>query len=74
MQARDLEQRIKRGDPPVIIDVRSGMEFRAGHIPGALHCPLFKVVLRMAKLPVDKQKTLVLTCEHGPRAQLAKAA
>lgn len=73
MEKQELAQKIKAGDSPVIIDVRSSMEFRSGHIPGALHCSLIKLLLRLSRLPEDKQQTIVLTCEHGPRAQMAKS-
>lgn len=72
MHAQELLKRIKMKQAPVIVDVRSGIEFRAGHIAGALHAPTWKILLRLAGLPADKNTELVVTCEHGPRAQLAK--
>ncbi len=57
---------------PGTVDVRSGAEFRSGHIPGAVHVPFWAAPLRLKVLPADRQAKLVLTCEHGPRAQLAK--
>lgn len=72
MQPQELAQRIKAKNPPTIIDVRSGMEFRSGHIPGAILAPAWKILLRLAKIPADKGTELVVTCELGPRAQLAK--
>ena len=72
MQPQELLKRIKSKQPPVILDVRSGSEFQAGHIPGAIHTPTWKILLRLASIPSDKNAELVLTCEHGPRAQLAK--
>jgi len=72
MQPRELLKRLAAERPPVVIDVRSGFEYRAEHIPGALHAPLWKVLLRLAKLPADRQCELVLTCEHGPRAELVR--
>ena len=53
--------------------MRSGFEYRAGHIPGAVHAPGLKILLRLAPLPKEKQALLVVTCEHGPRAQLARS-
>jgi len=70
MQASELVRRIKEGKPPVVLDARSGFEYRSGHIPGAIHAPFMKVLLRLAELPEDKGQTVVLTCEHGPRAQM----
>ncbi len=73
MQPRDLAKKIKSKTPPVILDVRSGFEFRSGHIPGAAHSPSWKILLRLAPLPKDKNVPLVVTCEHGPRAQMARS-
>jgi hydroxyacylglutathione hydrolase len=72
MQAKELLQRITTKTAPVVLDVRSGIEFNAGHIPGAIHAPNLKILLKMAKLPEDKTSLLVITCEHGPRAQMAQ--
>ena len=73
MQSQELLKRIKSRQSPVVLDVRSSFEFRSGHIPGAIHAPIVKMLLRLAKLPVDRTAELVVTCEHGPRAVLAKA-
>lgn len=73
MQAKELARQLKSKTPPCVVDVRSGFEFRAGHIPGAIHAPALKILLRLAPLPKVKQEQLVVTCEHGPRAQLAKS-
>lgn len=72
MQPQELLKRIKTKHPPTVVDVRSSTEFRNGHIPGALHAPTWKILLRLAPLPSDRGVELVVTCEHGPRAQLAK--
>jgi len=72
MQPQELFQRIRSKQAPAIIDVRSGLEFQTGHIPGAVHAPAWKILTQQAKIPSDRSSELVITCEHGPRAQLAK--
>ena len=72
MQPQELVKRIKSGQAPIVFDVRSGFEYRNGHIPDALHAPTLKILLHQVRLPPDKNTEVVLTCEHGPRAQLAK--
>ena len=72
MQASELAKRIKSNNTPPVIDVRSGIEFKHGHIPGAIHAPALKILLKMACLPDDKKTELVITCEHGPRAHMAQ--
>lgn len=71
MQAQELLQRIKAKNPPAIIDVRSGSEFNSGHIPGAIHVPTWKILLRLGDIPADKNTEMVVLCEIGPRAQVA---
>lgn len=72
MQPQELQKQIKSKQPPTVIDVRSLFEFRKGHIPGAIHAPNWKILFQMARIPSEKSAALVVTCEHGPRAQLAK--
>jgi hydroxyacylglutathione hydrolase len=72
MQPQELLKQMKSKQPPTILDVRSGFEYRSGHIPGAIHAPALKILLKTSHLPVEKNAELVVTCEHGPRAQLAK--
>ena len=71
MQPQELAQRINSANPPTVVDVRSNREFNSGHIPGALHLPSWKILLRLGNIPTDRNSELVVTCEHGPRAQLA---
>jgi rhodanese-related sulfurtransferase len=72
MQPRELAGKIASGKAPAIIDVRTGFEFRAGHISGAIHAPVWKILLRLAALPADKRSELVVLCELGPRAMMGK--
>jgi rhodanese-related sulfurtransferase len=72
MQPQELAKRIQAKSPPTVVDVRTGFEFRKGHIPGAIHAPTWKILLRLAPLPSDKSAEMVLTCELGPRAQICK--
>ena len=72
MQQQELVKRLKSKNPPAVIDVRTVFEFRKGHIPGAIHAPTWKILLRLAQIPADKDAELVVTCELGPRASIAK--
>jgi peroxiredoxin family protein/rhodanese-related sulfurtransferase/TusA-related sulfurtransferase len=53
----------------MIIDVRSPLEFEAGHIPGARNIPLGDLRARLGELPADKP--LRLYCKVGFRSYLA---
>ena len=59
---------------PIIIDVRSSREFNAGHIPHAQHIPFWQSFTSDALDNKEKQEKVVLYCEHGPRAGIAKLA
>ena len=69
----ELARRISCGDAPWVLDARSAFEFKLGHIPGAIHAPVLKILMKRARLPEEKDSELVITCEHGPRAVMAKA-
>jgi rhodanese-related sulfurtransferase len=72
VQASELLQRIESNTAPVIVDTRSEFEFRRGHIPSAINAPVRKILLNRAQLPQDKTRELVVLCEHGQRAMLAR--
>lgn len=61
----------KKGRTPLVVDVRSSMEYRRGHVPGALHLPLWSVPFKRRQLPSDG-RPVVVYCEAGPRAVLAR--
>ena len=72
MQASELLQRIESNRAPLVIDARSEIEFKRGHIKGAINAPVRKLLLHRAKLPSEKDREVVVTCEHGQRAAIAK--
>ena len=64
IDAVQLLDRQKRGD--VVLDVRAGSEFRAGHIPGAVHIPLGRLPEEAASL--QKDTAIVVHCQSGNRS------
>jgi rhodanese-related sulfurtransferase len=72
MQASELLQRIKSNSAPMVVDARSPIEFKSGHIPGAINAPVGKLLLNRVRLPDDKAVEMVVTCEHGQRAWMAR--
>jgi rhodanese-related sulfurtransferase len=72
--ADELEAGLANVNRPLVIDVRSPAEFAAGHVPGALSLPIQTFPGAISGLSVDKAQTIVVYCEKGPRAGLAKAA
>lgn len=71
----DLLSQINSGLPPAIVDVRSRGEFEASHVPGAVHIPFYALLGGEEDLPVTTSvdEPLVVYCEHGPRAGIARA-
>src|SRR5512144_213072 len=65
---------IDAGTAPVIIDVRTRREYEAGHVPGAIHVPFYTLLVRQDDVPGPRERPLVVYCEHGPRAGVARLA
>jgi hydroxyacylglutathione hydrolase len=72
MKANELLKRIEAQSPPVIVDARTGIEFKRGHVPGAINAPARKILFKTASLPTDKTLEIVVYCEHGQRAWVAR--
>jgi rhodanese-related sulfurtransferase len=71
MQASELLERIKSSNASVVVDTRGEFAFRRDHIQGAI-APVRKILLNRAPLPQHKKREMVITCEHGQRATMAK--
>ncbi len=53
----------------LFLDVRETSEFRAGHVPGALHIPLGQLHRRLGELGRDR--SIVAVCRSGNRSGAA---
>ena len=73
MQAKELLKQIKAKRAPVILDVRSRFEYVSGHIQGAIHAPTLKILFGRVNIPGTKEQEIIVTCEHGPRAMMARS-
>lgn len=73
MTADRLAEQLGDEESPVILDVRTEAEYRAGHVPGALHIPHTQLAGRLAEIPAGKRDAVVVYCEQGPRADYAEA-
>lgn len=69
LSARELAERLARGEDLLLVDVREASELAVARFPDALHIPLATVPLRLAELPTDR--TIVLACHHGGRSMRA---
>jgi rhodanese-related sulfurtransferase len=68
-----LASAIATSRAPVVLDVRSRVEYTRGHVPGAIHVPFWLVPWRLARIPAAPPDPLVVYCGHGPRAWFAGA-
>lgn len=66
----ELKRRLRSGKVTVI-DVRPSEEYRAGHIPGALSCPLPELRKRITELP--RHREVIAYC-RGPYCIMAVEA
>jgi len=64
----ELDARLAAGTVR-LLDVREDHEFRAGHVPGAIHVPLKKLADRVPKLKRDKPYAVI--CANGNRSRSA---
>lgn len=62
----ELNDRLKNGKRPLMIDVRRPDEYRTGHIVGAKRIPLNELSSHMKDLPRNRE--IVCVCASGNRS------
>lgn len=72
ISAAKLVEELGDDDAPLVLDVRTEWEFKAGHVPGALHIPHTRLADRLSEVSAGKQDRVVVYCEQGPRAAMAE--
>lgn len=68
----DLDAVLHAPNPPLIVDVRTPEEFRAGHITGALNVQHDTVDSAWSTTGADRDDEVILYCGTGRRAGLAQ--
>lgn len=69
VSSKEAKKMIRSGEIKKVIDVRTAMEYRAGHYRGALHIPVDKINKKTtSELP---KKGLLVYCNTGQRARFA---
>ena len=64
-----LRERLRRGEPLVLLDVREDGEFAYCRIDGSRHVPLGELEQRLHTLP--RGRRTVVHCQTGARAAIA---
>lgn len=67
--AEELNEKLKFGKHPLVLDVRQPEEFRTGHINGAKLMPLNELHRKIGELP--KGREIVCICASGSRSSSA---
>ena len=65
----DWEDIAAMADKPLLLDVRTSLEFTSGHIPDAVNIPVDELRGRLAEL--SKDRPVVAYCQVGQRGYLA---
>ena len=65
----DLKTGLRRGNAPLVLDVRTPGEWEKKHIEGARHIPLPSLPARLAEVPHDQP--VALLCGSGYRSSIA---
>jgi rhodanese-related sulfurtransferase len=69
INAHELAERLKGGQPLRLVDVRTPQEWAAGRIPGAEHQPFTEILAACCTLPTDEE--IVVYCGSGYRSNMA---
>lgn len=69
LSASELNEKLKDGKRPLVIDVREPDEYRQGHISGAKLIPLGELSRRLKELPKDNE--IICVCASGSRSHSA---
>ena len=69
LTATDVNEKLKFGKHPMVIDVRQPDEYHQGHIAGAKLIPLRELRKRMKELPQGRE--IVCVCASGNRSGAA---
>ena len=71
ISVHDLQQRLKKGEPLAVLDVRTEQEWNAGHLAGAIHIHGGQLQERFAEVPRDQ--AIAVVCASGYRASIASS-
>jgi rhodanese-related sulfurtransferase len=65
----EVQGRLVRGEPMLLLDVREPAEFRESHIAGSRLIPLEQLSFRLGELPRDRP--IITICRSGNRSATA---
>ncbi|MBI3878543.1 MAG: rhodanese-like domain-containing protein [Verrucomicrobia bacterium] len=68
----DADALLKKDKSVVVLDVRTDVEFKQGHIPGATNLDYIDNGFKAGLDKLDKSKTYLLHCQSGGRSAKAE--
>jgi phage shock protein E len=71
LRADEAKARILRGDIKVVLDVRTDVEWWAGHYPGAVHIPTGELLMEAYHMLPNIAEPILIYCNTGQRARHA---
>jgi molybdopterin/thiamine biosynthesis adenylyltransferase/rhodanese-related sulfurtransferase len=71
MSPEDVAEALNNGKSPIVIDVRETDEYRAGHLPGAVHLPRGFLEIQVDKKLPDAGADIIAYCAGGVRSLFA---
>jgi phage shock protein E len=64
----NIKKALQRG--AIIIDVRTGIEYDQGHVPGAWNIPVDRISINTGRIRAAK-RPVILCCNSGARSSMA---
>jgi rhodanese-related sulfurtransferase len=68
LSPEELAQGLRHAVPPQVIDVRTSIEFRQGHILGAHHAPVHELAKTLSQLQLDPSIAVIAVCKSAHRS------
>jgi len=68
IDAHELHARLQGGFAPQLLDVRTGAEWRASRIAGAIHVAVTELRARVPSLVLDQERPVVAICLSAHRS------
>ena len=71
ISSEDAKKELAAGTFPIVLDVRTDMEYNLGHYPEAVHIPTAKLATEVERVLPDKEKGILIYCNTGQRSRFA---
>ena len=68
ISAEELHGQLSRAQPPQVLDVRTGLEWKTSRIPGARSAPITSLKSQLESLGLDPARPVVAICLSAHRS------